>query len=178
MGLLCDCHVALELASLPQRSTHVHPDTMHTPGPTHLPRFDDGFVFPTVMASSARRTVCVSGRARTTSSIHLGMSLHGDFADLTRLLEACNRRRKIIDGVWSGPREDGVRSRKNVAKRSRLNDWTAGSWRHCIPSANVEALLGRSGSESNEPSRICSCRCHSAMVPLHQLCEGECFSRS
>ena len=45
----------------------------HTPGPTHRPRFDGGFVFHTMMTSSARKTVWVRGRARTASSMRSRM---------------------------------------------------------------------------------------------------------
>ena len=55
----------------PRMFTHTLPRgvPMHTPGPTHRPRFDGGFVFHTMMTSSARRTVCVRGRAQNKSSM-------------------------------------------------------------------------------------------------------------
>ena len=70
---------------------------------THRPRFDGGFVFHTMMTSSARKIVWVQGRARTESSMRSRMdfsiSFHGGFANLRGLLKTCIRRCKITDGV-------------------------------------------------------------------------------
>ena len=90
-----------KLAALPKRPAHVHHTLprcvpMHTPCPTHRPRFHGGFVFHTMMTSSARRTVCVHDAI---TDGHLGVNTHGGFADLPGFTKACIRRGEIVDGV-------------------------------------------------------------------------------
>ena len=147
---------------------------MHTPGPTHRPRFDGGFVFPhhdDVISSQD----CLGSRSSTNRVLdavadrHLSMGFHGGFTDLTTLLRSWHpslqdhgqdqaRRRRH----WSSPREDGVQS-----EESSLNGRTVDSWQHCIPQPSAEAPQDCLGSASNGRARKSFSRCHRVVLSGH-----------
>ena len=141
---------------------------MHTPGPTHRPRFDGGFVFHTMMTSSVLNSLGTrSSKNRVFDAVrvgHLSMSFHGGLTNLTRLLEASSRRCKVIDRIravdvvhWSSPQEDGVQSQTHAGEENNLNGWTIDSWPHYIPSPNAGAPQDCSESATTARARKSSC---------------------
>ena len=138
---------------------------IHTPGPTHRPRFDGRFVFHTMMTSSALKTVWVRGRARTESSMRSRidtsawafMAASRIWRDSSKLACVAARSRQgqaRRRRHWSSPWEDGGQSRTLAVEGKSLNDWTVDSWQHCIPQPDARAPQDCSVSASTERSKI------------------------
>ena len=169
---------------------------MHSPGPTHRPRFDGGFVFHTMMMSSALNTVwfevehvqsprCYHGWTpqhelswRPRESDGTPHNLHPSLQDHRQ--DQARRRRHS-----SSPREDGLQSRTLAGEETSLNGRTVDTWQHLIPQPSAEAPQNCSESASNERARKSFCRCHRVVLSGHfamalsrQLCEVGCCLHS